>query len=192
MFGRRKDVSKGKVSLFTYYIDLNVQRISEWIGSDSEIGCEAPWKVKDSNVVRHIIDYLPKAGVHFHRTPCVFSEMVAGVYRTRGGDDIEWGIEGERFIVSLPIVDKALFYCPILRARQMLSSGHNNTSNLRGESNLIEIQLEDNHQHATCRRVLQTTWSTYNLMYSNDLVKVVFETAPNNNVIYYHSYLNQE
>jgi hypothetical protein len=141
MFNWRKGKRKSELSLFDYYIQLNERSINNWIGTDAEIGCKAKWTANDSSVVDHIINYLPKACVHFHRTPGVFSESVAGGYRSRDDVDIEWGLKGGHFIVWLPIEDKTLFCCPIARAGQMLSSGDNASRNLRGESNLIDIEL---------------------------------------------------
>jgi hypothetical protein len=182
VFGRKKP----KISLFDYYININEPSISDWIDSGLEIGCESEWRTNDSGVVRHIINYLPKSGVHFHRTPGVFSESVAGGYRTRDDVDIEWGISDQNFIVWAPMEDKVLFSCPIARASQMLSTGHNDTQNLRGESHVLAVELGEKHK--TCRKVREKTWDTYSLRYSNNLVEVVFEIAPKHNVLYYDSY----
>lgn len=192
MFGRRKKNPKAEASLFDYCIRLNVHNISEWIGSSAEIGCDAQWKSSDSNVVGHIINYLPKAGVYFHRTPGAFSESVAGSYRTRDDLDIEWGISDDHFIVRLPTENNVVFCCPTARASQMLSSGDNATTKLVGESNLINIELGDESKHTACRKVLEKTWGDYCLGYSNDLVEVIFESAPQNNVLYYESYLDSK
>jgi len=188
MFGRNKP----EVSLFDYYIKINEHGLSDWIDSDAEIGCESKWTAEDSGTVSHIINYLPKSGAHFHRTPSVFSESIAGGYRTHDDVDIEWGVEDQNFIVWAPTQEKVLFFCPLARASQMLSVGHNDTRNLRGESNIIAVALGDKYKHKTCRKVREETWDTYSLRYSNDLVELVLEIAPKHNVLYYDSYLDRK
>tara|TARA_R110002072_G_scaffold187924_4_gene344722 strand:- start:1978 stop:2616 length:639 start_codon:yes stop_codon:yes gene_type:complete len=188
MFGRNKDRPTADVSLQDTYIQLNEKNIASWLGSDADIGWESKWTHNDSNVVTHIISYFPKARVHHHRTPNVFSESIAGGYRTPDDLDIEWHIRNDHFVVTLPGEEKLLFRCPISRVSQMISTGNNSTRNLRGESNMLQLEPSDDSSENLCSTVVEETWDTYQLCYSNDFVKVIFEVAPKHNVIYYNDY----
>ncbi len=189
MFGWLKKDKKSTPALFDYYIQLNLQSLRNWMGSETEIGYQSKWSASDPGVVDIVINYLPTLGVHFHRMPRVFSESIAGQYRSADDLDIEWSIFGNYFTVFLPTEDTVIFRCPVQRASQMLTTGHNATKNLRGESNLTTVESANENEDEQCRKVLEKTWHRYSLSYSNDLVRVVFEVAPANNVLYYNSYL---
>ena len=70
----------------------------------------------------------------------------------------------------------------------MISTGNNSTRNLRGESNMLQLEPSDDSSENLCSTVVEETWDTYQLCYSNDFVKVIFEVAPKHNVIYYNDY----
>jgi hypothetical protein len=176
MFFKKKIKTKHAVM----HISLNRDAAEFWIANRKDIGIEHDWD-KDEVGKSHIsIDFLIQHGLCFHRNANQFSTSFEG-HQLHGGKLFQWKEFDSELVFYFNFEVIAVFPKAIIIA--LIKTGNNGMGvSFRHPEEKI---LYPEPPTENCFQMMRQFWSSYGVIYWNDLVRIDFTVdAPASEVEY--------
>lgn len=165
MFFKQKNKTKHAVC----HISLNRRAAESWLVDQKAIGIEHIWDMDELEQSSISIDFLIQNGLFFHRDANQFSVSFEG-HQLIGGKLFEWKEIHSNIVFYFNCEVIAIIPNDIMSA--LIKTGSNGQSHYFDHPK--EKILDPESPIKNCFQIMRQFWSSYGVIYWNDLVRVDF------------------
>ena len=165
MFFKQKIKTKHAVC----HISLNRKAAESWLADQKAIGIEHIWDMDEVEESSISIDFLIQNGLFYHRNANQFSVSFEG-HQLIGGNLFEWKEIDSNLVFYFRYEVIAIIPNDIMLA--LIKTGRNGQS--RSFDHPKEKILDHECPIKNCFQIMRQLWSSYGVIYWNDLIRVDF------------------